>query len=134
MMKGKTSASDSKDSSVHMGVSSKSFSTDENEGSIHLASPKGQKQQEFVNVGLQNWQRIRNEWTQLGNNNEVANSKSPLKSNTSRGEVKAKSIDTEEVIEKIFSQSKNDTLSTPVPLGQMIDILIDFWEADGLYD
>jgi hypothetical protein len=25
-------------------------------------------------------------------------------------------------------------LKSPVPLGQMIDILIDFWEADGLYD
>ena len=25
-------------------------------------------------------------------------------------------------------------LPEPLPLGQLIDILIDFWEADGMYD
>jgi len=34
----------------------------------------------------------------------------------------------------VFSQPLSGQLPQPVPLGQMIDILIDFWEADGLYD
>jgi hypothetical protein len=50
------------------------------------------------------------------------------------GEVLAKNIDVEEVIERIFSQTGGGRLPEPVPLSQMIDILIDFWEADGLYD
>jgi hypothetical protein len=43
----------------------------------------------------------------------------------------AKTIDPEEVIERIFGDGN---LPEPIPLPQMIDILIDFWEADGLYD
>jgi hypothetical protein len=45
-----------------------------------------------------------------------------------------KSIDPEDVIERIFSASGNGVLSESIPLPQMVDILIDFWEADGLYD
>lgn len=46
----------------------------------------------------------------------------------------AKTIDVEDVIERVFSQSGDGRLPEPIPLGQMIDILIDFWDADGLYD
>jgi hypothetical protein len=48
--------------------------------------------------------------------------------------VTARNIDTDDVIERIFSQSGDGRLKEPVALGQMVDILIDFWEADGLYD
>ena len=51
-----------------------------------------------------------------------------------RGEVRAKSIDVEEVIERIFSPTGKGILPEPIPLGQMIDILVDFWESEGLYD
>ena len=47
---------------------------------------------------------------------------------------RAKSVDVEDIIERIYSQTGNGELPEPIPLGQMIDILIDFWEADGLYD
>lgn len=83
---------------------------------------------EFVNHGLQKFEEIRMKWL------EEKPSKAGTTKAEKRGEVTAKTIDTEEVIERIFSQSGNGTLPTAVPLGQMIDILIDFWEADGLYD
>lgn len=47
---------------------------------------------------------------------------------------RAKSLDVEDIIERIFSPGDTGQLSEPVPLGQMIDILIDVWESDGLYD
>jgi hypothetical protein len=46
----------------------------------------------------------------------------------------AKTIDPDEIIDRIFSSTGNGALPEPVPLPQMIDILIDFWEVDGLYD
>jgi hypothetical protein len=48
--------------------------------------------------------------------------------------VVAKSIDVDDVVERIYSNASNGVLKEPIPLGQMIDLLIDFWEADGLYD
>jgi hypothetical protein len=48
--------------------------------------------------------------------------------------VRAKTIDVEDVIERIFSQTGKGQLSEPIPLGQMIDILVDFWESEGLFD
>lgn len=42
-------------------------------------------------------------------------------------------MDVGDVIDRIFSRGTGQ-LAEPLPLGQMIDILIDFWEADGLYD
>ena len=40
----------------------------------------------------------------------------------------------ENVIEKVFATTGDRTFAEPVPLGQMVDILVDFWEADGLFD
>ena len=36
-------------------------------------------------------------------------------------------------MERVFSLTVGGTLPEPIPLGQMIDILIDSWEADGLF-
>ena len=48
--------------------------------------------------------------------------------------IRAKNVDVDEVIERVFSNTGGGYLPEPLPLGQMIDILIDFWEADGLFD
>lgn len=50
------------------------------------------------------------------------------------GEIRVKSIDPEDVIERIFSPTGSGILPESIPLPQMVDILIDFWEADGLFD
>ena len=81
----------------------------------------------YVNVGLQRWEKMRAEWT--GSRPGVEGARAPR-----RGEVRAKTIDVEDVIERIFSQTGKGQLSEPIPLGQMIDILVDFWESEGLFD
>jgi len=45
-----------------------------------------------------------------------------------------KSVDIDNIIERVFTANGGGTLPEPIPLSQMVDILIDFWEADGLYD
>jgi len=80
----------------------------------------------YVNVGLQRWEKLRAEWK-----SGAAGGKAQVRP---RGEVRAKSIDVEDVIERIFSQTSKGVLPEPIPLGQMIDILVDFWESEGLFD
>jgi Protein of unknown function (DUF4050) len=81
----------------------------------------------YVNIGLQRWEKMRAEWT--GSRPGEEGTRAPR-----RGEVRAKTIDVEDVIERIFSQSGKGQLPEPIPLGQMIDILVDFWESEGLFD
>ena len=76
---------------------------------------------EYRNEGLLRWERLRLEWRK-------PDPSIPKKSKS------AKTIDPEDIIERIFSHAGNGVLPEPIPLPQMIDILIDFWEADGLYD
>jgi len=78
----------------------------------------------FENVGLERWQRTRAEWKRTESGGKA----------TRTSEVRAKSLDIDAVIEHVFSQPLKGKLPQNVPLGQMIDILIDFWEADGLFD
>ena len=80
---------------------------------------------EFVNTGLLRWEKRRAEWLQ---GRDVTGRR---KRTT---EVKSKTVDVEDIIERIYSPSGNGKLAEPLPLGQIIDILIDFWEADGLYE
>jgi len=77
----------------------------------------------FVNEGLIRWEAQREQWL-----------KGKGGKKTKSTEVRAKTVDVEDIIERIYSQTGNGKLPEPIQLGQMIDILIDFWEADGLYD
>ena len=70
------------------------------------------------------WETIRNQWLQ-------AKYESSLKEIV---EIKTKNLDMEEVIEIIFSQTGNGMLKEPVPLAQMVYMLTEIWEADGLYE
>jgi len=80
----------------------------------------------FHNLGLERWENGRAEWRRPAAGGSKAGGK--------KGEVRGRNLDVDAVIEHVFSQPLSGQLPHPVPLGQMIDILIDFWEADGLYD
>lgn len=79
----------------------------------------------YINIGRERFEKIRADWVKP---------KPGVLSRKSSAEVLAKSVDVEDVIERLFAQNGGGVLPEPIPLGQMIDILIDFWEADGLYD
>jgi hypothetical protein len=75
----------------------------------------------FVNEGLAKWNNDREKWR----------STQSAKSSASSSNIHA--VDVDVIVEHLFSQHRK-TLPSAVPLPQMVDILIDFWEADGLYD
>lgn len=63
--------------------------------------------------------------------------KPPVWTTTARHDTtrhRARSVDVDTIIESIFSTNGDARLPQPVPLSQMIDLLVDFWEADGLFD
>mmetsp|Transcript_28984 Transcript_28984/g.59303 ORF Transcript_28984/g.59303 Transcript_28984/m.59303 type:complete len:119 (-) Transcript_28984:249-605(-) len=97
---------------------------------------------EFVNRGLLRWEEERARWlSTIGPAHTESSSLEVPK--TSRSAI---NIDVDEVIDLIFSNrwrapptpavgnTKRDdgSFPVPVPLPQMIDILIDLWEAEGL--
>ncbi|KAL3785018.1 hypothetical protein HJC23_007939 [Cyclotella cryptica] len=111
--------------------------------------------QEFVNTGLHRWEEIRSDW--LSSCKSAASSTSSLNSKNH-----AKQIDVDDVIDLIVSNrwrqqpppppsrgtcSSTSSLDTarsatkrrddacfasPVSLPQMVDVLVDLWEAEGL--
>ena len=75
-------------------------------------------------VGFLKWTRDRESWRLK---------RAGSSSSTKKGKG-SETINVDEVIEHIFAQPSSRPLPVPIPLPQMIDILVDFWEADGLYD
>eukprot|EP00548_Thalassiothrix_antarctica_P011808 CAMPEP_0194158400 /NCGR_PEP_ID=MMETSP0152-20130528/75907_1 /TAXON_ID=1049557 /ORGANISM="Thalassiothrix antarctica, Strain L6-D1" /LENGTH=162 /DNA_ID=CAMNT_0038867609 /DNA_START=139 /DNA_END=627 /DNA_ORIENTATION=+ len=79
----------------------------------------------FINKGFKKWEKERTIWILQRDSNY----------NDDRC---AKALDVDEIIDQIFSQRwRSQTLersqfSKPVPLPQMVDILVDLWEAEGL--
>mmetsp|Transcript_28142 Transcript_28142/g.36876 ORF Transcript_28142/g.36876 Transcript_28142/m.36876 type:complete len:128 (+) Transcript_28142:129-512(+) len=78
------------------------------------------KQEEFINHGLNLWEQQRQNW--------LSQSTSSLLGSRCRD------MDIDLVIDRIFSSSQQGKLPHALPLPQMIDILVDLWEAEGLYD
>ncbi|KAE9586455.1 hypothetical protein Lalb_Chr24g0402181 [Lupinus albus] len=74
---------------------------------------------QFVNHGLLLWNQIRQQW--------VGNKKSE-----SRNEIREPRISTNASYDNLLGNNKPFPQS--IPLGEMIDFLVDIWELDGLYD
>ena len=50
---------------------------------------------------------------------------------------RVKRVDMDEVVESLMAQQDGDgqvEFREPLPLSQLVDILVDFWEAEGLFD
>jgi hypothetical protein len=85
-----------------------------------------EQQQPFVNDGLAAWEKRRQEWLSKGREK-------------SRPPARARNINVDEIIDCLF-QSVNQVreqggprqFPQVVPLPQMVDILQDLWEAEGL--
>ena len=79
----------------------------------------------LLHLGFRRWEESRASWL---NQSDGSNS-------TARAAVP---IEVDEIIDLIFSQrwrnpdSSATTFPQPVPLPQMVDILVDLWEAEGL--
>lgn len=107
---------------------------------------RGEGPTNFVNSGLQTFESQRSEWrnatgryatnpsaTQRGYNpyyQQQVRRHPP----GSTGEPAPANVDPDDIIERLFSGNGNGTLPESVPLGQMIQILTDVWETEGLYD
>lgn len=76
-----------------------------------------------VATGDRSFERVRAEWL-----------KSKHSAGAKRVEIRGKAVDVEEVVESVFAQDSDGTLPQAMPLGQMVDILMDFWEADGFFE
>lgn len=81
----------------------------------------------FAHSGFRRWELAREAWLK---DNLVAPSES-RKNNA------AVALDVDEIIDLIFSQrwrtpNQKSHFPQPVPLPQMVDILVDLWEAEGL--
>ena len=75
----------------------------------------------FVNPGLARWEQIRTEWLRPKGGNRARRFE-PIE------------IDPDDIVERIFGQTASWQLEKPVPLPQMVDVLVDLWESEGLYD
>ena len=118
-------------------------------------SPPSEAERPFVNAGLQRWEEIRRRW--LSSSRSSPPSMSPSDpSRASKAKRHAADIDVDEVIDLVVSNrwrqqappaqqasstsSLDDESATrddarfpnPVSLPQMVDVLVDLWEAEGL--
>jgi transposase len=84
---------------------------------------------EYVNHGYENWLKVRQEW-------RFGSPRTPQSAINRRRAADNKDVDVEEILERIFNSSNSHdmTLPEPVSLNKMVEILLDVWEADGLYD
>ncbi|CAM9246313.1 unnamed protein product [Ascophyllum nodosum] len=91
---------------------------------------RAQQAQNFVNHGLNRWERTRKLWI-AGDTGDRGQQPSGRRRSRSR----ARMMDVDEIIDDLFSGSGGSGhLPHSVPLPQMIDLLVDLWEAEGLFD
>ncbi len=143
-------------------LSTKHVHADKNDAEADTASVESPpSQEEFVNTGLQRWEEIRSQWlssAQSSSESDESSVPSARQPKTKKPKRHAKDIDIDEVIDLIVSNRwrqqppKNISSSTssldtaksatkrrddacfpqPVSLPQMVDVLVDLWEAEGL--
>ncbi len=97
-------------------------------------------EEDFVNHGLQKFDEVRQQWKNgTGIYAKPSGPDHPLNNIYSERLIRPRrgnsNLDADEIQERIFSNTPSEmVLPEPVPLSQMVDVLLDVWEADGLYD
>lgn len=87
------------------------------------SSSPSRRQQEYVNTGYQHWMETRQQWR------NAPSTSPPSPSRSSQRPVNAS-----EILDRLtHSQTHPVHLPYPVPLPTMVEILMEIWEADGLY-
>jgi hypothetical protein len=76
----------------------------------------------YVNEGLVRWEALRGQWLKKAPGAEQKKRQAAI------------DIEIDDVIDAIFTPEAAGRLPRPLPLPQMIDVLTDLWEADGLFD
>ena len=100
------------------------------------------------NVGLEKWERERQKWLNYSNNSSSV----PISSedhqrclpSSKKKKLGAVALNVDHIIELIISnqwklaakggakEKEKATFEKPVPLPQLVDILVDLWEAEGM--
>ncbi|XP_022858043.1 uncharacterized protein LOC111378970 isoform X2 [Olea europaea var. sylvestris] len=75
---------------------------------------------DFINHGLLLWYQIRQNWIE---------NKKPLKHSQ---QLREPWIHWNATYDSLLGSNKR--FSKPVPLGEMVDFLVDIWEQEGMYD
>eukprot|EP00538_Stauroneis_constricta_P011994 CAMPEP_0119561336 /NCGR_PEP_ID=MMETSP1352-20130426/17277_1 /TAXON_ID=265584 /ORGANISM="Stauroneis constricta, Strain CCMP1120" /LENGTH=176 /DNA_ID=CAMNT_0007609513 /DNA_START=44 /DNA_END=574 /DNA_ORIENTATION=+ len=99
--------------------------------------------EQFINRGLQRWEAARAKWIESKNMSSVAASSDGTSSTdtTPQQMFSAVPLEVDDVIDVIFAprwrhpgahEGPPECFPRPVPLPQMVDILVDLWEAEGL--
>jgi hypothetical protein len=82
----------------------------------------------FVNHGLERWEKLRAEW-------KSSSFDGPKVQPAPKRRTERKELDLEDILDRIFNgRDGSMALPEPIPLPDMIEILLGVWEADGLYD
>ncbi|XP_051200000.1 uncharacterized protein [Lolium perenne] len=96
-----------------------SISTAPRSSDQHGAGSSSSKPNEFVNQGLAHWNQTRQQW--VGNKKRKPR---PEKSQEPK-------ISWNTTYESLLGSNK--PFSQPIPLAEMVDLLVDVWEQEGLY-
>lgn len=99
-----------------------------------------------VNEGLQGFEQIRREWqTASGrfsvNPSATQRGYNPFYQQQMRrypvgpsGKPTPAAVNPDDIYDRLFSGNRDGTLPESIPLGQMIELLTEEWESQGLYD
>lgn len=78
----------------------------------------------FVNEGLLRWERQRKTWRET---------RREPSGPTARRRRSAKPVDAESIVEVILFTAYYPSFPRPVRLSNVVDVLVELWEEDGLY-
>lgn len=113
------------------------------------SKPVAAKDEEFVNTGLAKWEDGRRQWLEydassISKSTTLCDDQQRCLPSSKKKKKGAVNIDVDNIVELILSnkwrlaakggkaEKAKATFDTPVPLPQLVDILVDLWESESL--